>query len=118
MTTVEKINRELSRKKMTGAELERKLGFSRSVYSQWNTGKTRPSKKSLARIAEILDVNIDDLLPDDDTEKQGHEVTEDDIKFALFGTDDITDEVYQEVLRYAKYAQEQERFKKFHQSKE
>jgi len=117
MTTIEKINIELAKHRMSGAELERKLGVTRSVYSQWNTGKTKPSKKRIAQIAEILEVPVESLLSDDDLNgsqtKQG--ATEDEIKFALFGQEDISDELYAEVKRYAAYALEQEKFKKFNQ---
>ena len=121
MTTIEKINFQLAKHNMTGADLERKLGVSRSVYSQWNTGKTKPSMKSLGRIAELFDISVADLLPDNEKTASATEakaVTDDDIKFAFFGTTDITDELYSEVKRYAQYAMEQEKFKRFNQRKE
>ncbi len=117
MTTIEKINLALAKRQMSGADLERKLGVSRSVYSQWNTGRTNPSKKRLAQIAEILEVTVESLLPDDEAVSE-KSVSDDDIKFALFGTDEITDELYAEVKRYAAYAMEQEKFKKFNQGKQ
>lgn len=116
MTTIEKINLALAKRQMSGADLERELGVSRSVYSQWNTGKTNPSKKRLVKIAEILGVSVESLLPDDNGAEE-KSVSDDEIKFALFGTSDITDELYAEVKRYAAYAMEQEKFKKFNQGK-
>jgi len=117
MDTIDKINKLLAEKQMTGADLGRMLGVSNSVYSQWNTRKTKPRMNKLKQIADILGVTVADLLPDDDLNgsqtKQG--ATEDEIKFALFGQEDISDELYAEVKRYAAYALEQEKFKKFNQ---
>lgn len=121
MTTIEKINLQLAKHSMSGADLERKIGVSRSVYSQWNTGRTKPSMKRLKQIAELFDIQVEDLLPDNEktaVASDARAVTDDDIKFAFFGTTDITDELYAEVKRYAQYAMEQEKFKRFNQGKE
>ena len=64
MTTIEKINVLLSQNGMSGADLERALGLSNSVYSQWNTGTTKPSKKNLKRIADLFNIDVEELLPD------------------------------------------------------
>ena len=64
MDSIDKINLVLARRGMSGAELERLIGVSNSVYSQWNTRTTKPSNKSLVKIANALDVDVADLLPD------------------------------------------------------
>lgn len=68
MNTIDKINYFLFKQGKTGADLSRALGLSNSVYSQWNTGKTKPRKSKLTAIAEYLNVSVEDLLPDDDAE--------------------------------------------------
>lgn len=68
MNTIDKINYYLFKQGKTGADLSRALGLSNSVYSQWNTGKTKPRKSKLIAIAEYLNVSVEDLLPDDDAE--------------------------------------------------
>ncbi len=118
MDTIDKINKLLAENGMTGAELSRQIGVSTGVYSQWNTRKTKPSSRKLKQIAEVFGVNPFELLPDKETGEDAVQtaptpVSEDDIKFALFGTDEITDDLYEEVKRYAKYAMEQEKFRKF-----
>lgn len=65
MDTIDKINYFLVKQNKTGADLSRALGLSNSVYSQWNTKKTKPRKSKLRAIAEYLGVTIEDLLPDD-----------------------------------------------------
>lgn len=64
MEAIDKINAILKQKGLSGAELERMIGVSNSVYSQWNTGSTKPSNKSLAKVASALDVDISEILPD------------------------------------------------------
>lgn len=66
MRSIDKINMLLMQKGMSGAEMSTKAGFSNSVYSQWNTGKTKPGKKSLVKAAAALDVNVEDIMDDDD----------------------------------------------------
>ena len=66
MKSIDKINMILMQKGMSGAEMSTKAGFSNSVYSQWNTGKTKPGKKSLVKAAAALEVNVEDIMDDDD----------------------------------------------------
>lgn len=61
MDTIDKINLLLAKKGMTGADLNRAIGVSSAVYSQWNTRATKPSKKNLAKIAEVLNVEVSEL---------------------------------------------------------
>ena len=64
LNSIDKINIILAKLGKTGADLEREIGVSASVYSQWNTGRTAPSKRSLVKVAAALNVNVEDLLPD------------------------------------------------------
>ena len=79
MDAIDKINKLLTQKGMSGAELEKKIGVSNSVYSQWNTKATKPSNKSLVKVAAALGVDVSDILPDGDEKKpvpNGNELTE------------------------------------------
>lgn len=66
MRTIDKINYYLRIIGKNGADLSRALGLSNSIYSQWNTGKSKPSPQKLPAIAEFLGVSVADLLPDDE----------------------------------------------------
>ena len=70
MNSIDKINFYLAKLGMSGAELERAIGVSGSVYSQWNTGRTAPSKRSLAKIATVLDVDVEELMADKEDAKK------------------------------------------------
>lgn len=43
-------------------ELAKKLSVSQNTISQYESGKRSPHVKSLARIANTLGVNVDDIL--------------------------------------------------------
>lgn len=61
MDTIDKINALLKERGMNGAELSRAIGVSSAVYSQWNTRKTAPSNKSIAKVAAVLGVPVSEL---------------------------------------------------------
>lgn len=65
MKSIDKINKQLVLRGLTGAELCREIGLSNSVYSLWNTGKNNPSNKTIAKIADFLHVDIEELLDDE-----------------------------------------------------
>lgn len=52
----------LQRKNMTGKQLSDVLGVRASTVSMWLTGKNVPRLNTVERIAEILDVDIKELL--------------------------------------------------------
>jgi len=70
MTTMDKINKLLKRRGMYGYQLTDALGLSRGVYSQWNSGVSKPSHRNLHRIADYFGVPYIDLLPDDETNEK------------------------------------------------
>lgn len=64
MDSIDKINAFLAIRGWSGADLERAIGASHSVYSQWNTRQTKPSNRSLAKVAAALGVGVSEILPD------------------------------------------------------
>ena len=47
------------------AEVAQRLGIHQSLVARWESDKTKPRKKSLQRLAETLDVDIESLLAGD-----------------------------------------------------
>ena len=83
------------------------LGLSKASFSEWKAGRSNSYMKYLPQIAQILGTSVDSLLG-----APPRPITEDEIKFALFGGHEgITDEMYQEVLTFARYVQERHRGK-------
>ena len=65
MYDIDKINFYLSKKGKNRADLSRALGLSNSIYSQWNTRKTKPSNARLPAISEYLGVSVEGIMPYD-----------------------------------------------------
>lgn len=87
---------------ITIQQLEKDLGMGNGAISKWENSV--PKADRLYKVAERLNVSAEYLL----TGKTESETEEDQIKFALFGTSDVTDETYAEVKRFAKFALEQQ----------
>lgn len=107
--------RELRKKcGITMKELGAEIGVAESTISQYETGKRQPDYETLLRLGEYFGVSVDYLLGKEETKKapaenDRREVNDDDIKFALFGGgDEITDEMYEEVKRFAAYVKQRE----------
>lgn len=72
MDSIDKINKILKARGMTGADLSRMIGASTGAYSNWNTRKSNISNPYLNKIANALEVAVEDLLPDE----EGQELTQ------------------------------------------
>ena len=107
--------------KITPGALCGELGFRRSVLSDLKNGRKKSlDTTTLMKIAEYFNVSVDYLLTGEEIKKAPTDgeraVSDDDIKFALFGGDgEITDAMYDEVKRFAqmvKLREEAEKEKK------
>lgn len=92
------------------------LGMRNSVISDLKTGRKKGlNAETLSKIADYFGVSVDYLLGNEPKEKapaKSEGISDDDIKFALFnGADGITDEMFEEVKRFAQFIQERERNK-------
>lgn len=90
------------------------VGIEKSTVTRWSQG-TIPRQATLQKVADYFNVSVEDLLTDSKNTPtvSGEGVTDEDIKFALFdGDGEITDEMFEEVKRFAKYVQMREREKK------
>ena len=108
----------LAAKGVSGAQMSADLGMSRSFMTELRKGRAKGIKLETAqKIAEYFGVSVDYLIGEE-TEKAPAEsgkrsVTDEDIKFALFhGRDDITDEMYEEVMNFAAFVAQREANKK------
>lgn len=89
-------------------------GLSKSTVSKWkNTPDAEPTGAAIKKLCDYFNITVAELLVEE-TEKAPttngeHSVSDDDIKFALFGGDgDITDAMYDEVKRFAAYIKQRE----------
>ncbi len=87
------------------------IGLNRSAVAKWKSGG-RPNGTTAAKLADYFGVTTDYLLCSTQ-EKTPAEVqrtvTDDDIKFALFGgSGEITDAMYEEVKQFAAFLKQRE----------
>lgn len=92
------------------------IGASSGSVTAWKNGAA-PRNATVAKIASHFGVSIDYLLgkSDHNTPADQRSVSDEDIKFALFGgSGEITDAMYDEVRQFAAFIQrrEEERKKK------
>ena len=88
------------------------IGLNRSAVAKWKSGGS-PNGTTAAKLADYFGVTTDYLLGQTDQRPEAKPtVSDEDIKFALFGGDgDITDEMYDEVKRFAAYVRQREKNK-------
>ena len=87
------------------------IGLNRSAVAKWKAGG-RPNGTTAAKLADYFGVTTDYLLEQTDARtavKTPRTVSDEDIKFALFGGDgEITDAMYDEVKRFAAFIRQRE----------
>lgn len=105
-------------KGVSGSRMCLDLGLSKSTLSDIKSGRKKGiSISSAQKMASYLNVSVDYLLGEE-TEKAPAEtgkrsISDDEIKFALFGGDgEITDAMYDEVRNFAAYVKQREANKK------
>ena len=102
------------KKRVSQQEVADYLGITRQAYSHYEVGRRKPDYETLLKLAEFYGVSVLDLLEAEKapTVEGERSVSDDDIKFALFGGDgEITDEMYEEVKRFAAYIKDREKNK-------
>lgn len=97
LATLDKICVLLKEKGFKQKDLTDSLGLSKNTFTGWKSGNNTSYMKYLPQIAEFLDVPIGYLT--DEQRKEDDNL----IKFAIFGTEDVTDEDMQQVKEFAKY---------------
>lgn len=101
MSIAENIRRLRQRHGLSQAEFGAIAGVSDKAVSTWETGAKEPRMGAIQKLADHFHISKSDIIDD--------EPSNDAIKFALFGSVDVDDDVYEEVKRFAKFAQEQYR---------
>lgn len=116
MNGVDRVKAICKERKIPISKLERDLGYANGYIGQLRKG-VFPSDR-LMEIAEYLSVSHTYILTGEENKKAPtnsgeRSVSDDDIKFALFGGgSEITDEMFDEVKRFAAYIKQREADKK------
>lgn len=105
MNAVERVKSICKERKIPISKLERDLDFGNGYIGQLRKGMFPADR--LAKIADYLSISEEYILNGQETEKAPtkdgeRKISDDDIKFALFGGDgEITDAMFDEVKRFA-----------------
>lgn len=83
------------------------LNITKQAYSLYELGKREPDFETLLKLGEYFDVSTDYIL-----RGKENEPNEDNIKFALWGTSEVDDDVLADVKHYAKIARQMREEKK------
>lgn len=101
--------------RMKQSDLAGILGISQATLSNWETGRFEPDIETLIKLSNLFGVSVDYLAGKTDKKNTSvnQEITEEDIKVALFGgLDDVTDDMWEEARNFAEYIKERERKKR------
>ncbi len=78
------------------------LGVSKQAYSNYENDKREAGYETLMQLSDLFEVSVDRLL--------GHNMVnqnnDDELKTMLFGSNKVSDELLNEIKRYAKYLAE------------
>lgn len=89
----------------TPSKVVTEVGLKKSAVTRWKAGGN-PTDATAQKIAEYFGVPVSELTEEKEkapTPEGERKVSDDDIKFALFGGDgEITDTMFDEVKRFAK----------------
>lgn len=107
---IDRLAKEQGFKNMT--ELCREAGVPRATMTELKMGRSRDiSKPNAQKLATALGVSLDAVYGNEKTDTASR-VSDEDIKFALFGGDgEITDAMYEEVRRFAAFVKQREQKK-------
>ncbi len=85
------------------------LGFKYTTFTDWYNGNKYPRIDKIEMLANFFGIEKSDLI-ERPKPRQPKQVTDDDIKFALFGGV-VSDEAYEEVKRFAAFVKQKEKEK-------
>lgn len=106
----EKLKNARSAAGLTQKEIAKMLYISQQAYAKYETGAASPNPETLKRIAEILQVSLDELLEKTSTvDDPRDEMRNDEFSFALYNeTKDLTEEQKQLILDLARQMKSKE----------
>lgn len=86
------------------------MGINKGTVSVWKKRGTIPQTQQLQKIADYFDVSVDFLMNNEkkDTSAISGDVDDTELKFALFGAGEITDEQFEEVKQFARFIKERD----------
>ena len=99
------------RDSLSQKKLSEIIGFSQQSIAKWETGAASPTPDIVAELADIFHVSTDYLLGKSNDQAPPSEKKDplDGLKFALWGSDEISDAALDDVRRYAEFVAQREK---------
>lgn len=108
MGIAENIKRLRQEAGMSQAEFGAIAGVTDKAVSTWETGAKEPRMGAIQKIADHFHVSKSDIIEDADVSAPVS-VSDEALKFALFGEPEVDDALFEEVKRFARFSLEQKR---------
>ena len=85
-------------------------GLSKSIVTKWKNDPTAiPTGSVIGKLTAYFGIPVSELLGEAPEEPEARPVTDEELKFALFGgSEDITDEMFEEVRSFAAFVRQRE----------
>ena len=100
---------------VTSYRVAKDTGVSQTTLSDWKRGRSVPKLEKLKKLADYFGVSVEYLMgnrePAENVSPRAP-ISDEDIKFTLFGDRDIDDDVLEEVKAFARFARERKKQKK------
>lgn len=104
MDTLNRIMQLLKEQNKTQKQLMDYLGLGKTAFTGWKNGSNISYKKYIDKIAEFFDVSADYLLgKTEDRRPKTDKISKEDIKFALFDGENVTEEMFNDVLDFVEF---------------
>lgn len=106
---VQMVELELAKRQIPKERFYKESGISSATMSQWRKRIYSPSSAAIKKIEEYLGVTFTIEQKGNTPTNGERSVSDDDIKFALFGGDgEITDEMFERVKKFAAFIKQEE----------
>lgn len=98
------------RKGVSPSRAALEAGLSKSIVTKWKTDPTaQPTGSVIGKLTAYFGVSVSELLGETQEPAEPRPISDEEIKFALFGgSGDITDEMLEEVRSFARFVRQRE----------
>lgn len=97
----------LLKRNITKNKLLNDLNLSKNSFVDWSKRGTIPNGITLSKLSKYFNVSVDYLIGNSNrTNSNDPQKNQKEIMFALFESEDVTEDMFEDVKRYAKYVKQ------------
>ena len=101
----------LKEKGLTAYRVSQDTGISQATLSDWKRGKSVPKMQKMQLIADYLGVSLEYIMTGKKESSSAPQITDGDLKRFLFGDENVSDDILNEVRSFAQFALNREKEK-------